>query len=100
LTTKIKKKDWEGADRAADFLSIDRDACRRAFHQESEERIREVVQWILSETDLPRCAREEMIEHWAREHGAGLYSQARRSGDLEQVEGILARALFGYHAAA
>jgi hypothetical protein len=41
-----------------------------------------------------------MIERWAREHGAGVYSRYRRRGDLERVEGILTRAVFGRDAAA
>lgn len=74
--------------------------CRRAFYREPEERVREVVRWVVSERDLPGHDPEQMIERWAREHGAGVYSRDRRRGSLEQVEGILARAVFGRDAAA
>lgn len=96
----IENEGWRVADRAADFLSVDREVCRRAFHREPEERVHEVVRWVLSERDLPGHDPERMIERWAREHGAGVYSRDRRRGGLEQVEGIVARALFGRDAAA
>jgi hypothetical protein len=54
----------------------------------------------MSERDLPGHDPEQMIERWAREHGRGVYSRDRRRGSLEQVEGILARAVFGRDAAA
>ncbi len=96
----IENEGWRVADRAADFLSVDREVCRRAFHREPEERVHEVVRWVLSERDLPGHDPERMIERWAREHGAGVYSRDRRRGGLEQVEGIVARALFGRDVAA
>jgi hypothetical protein len=100
VTNNIENEDWGAADRAADFLCVDREACRRAFYRESEERVCEVVQWVLSERGLPEHDPERMIERWAREHGAGVYSRDRRRGGLEQVEGILTRAVFGRDAAA
>ncbi len=96
----IENEGWRVADRAADFLSVDREVCRRAFHREPEERVHEVVRWVLSERDLPGHDPERMIERWAREHGAGVYSRDRRRGGLEQVEGIVTRALFGRDVAA
>jgi hypothetical protein len=100
VTNKIENEDWGVADRAADFLCADREACRRAFYREPEERVREVVQWVLSERGLPEHDPERMIERWAREHGAGVYGRDRRHGGLEQVEDILTRAVFGRDAAA
>jgi hypothetical protein len=100
VTNKIENEDWGVADQAADFLCADREACRRAFYREPEERVREVVQWVLSERDLPEHDPERMIERWAREHDAGVYGRNRRRSGLEQVEGILARAVFGCDAAA
>ena len=46
VTKVIENEDWRMADQAANFLSIDRDACRRAFYQEPEERVRKVVRWV------------------------------------------------------
>ena len=43
MTSMIENERWRVADRAAVFLSVDRDVCRRAFHREPEERVREVV---------------------------------------------------------
>ena len=43
MTNAIENERWRVADRAADSLSVDREACRRAFHQEPEERVREAV---------------------------------------------------------
>ena len=100
MTNVSKNEDWRVADRAADFLSIDRDACRRAFYREPEERVREVVRWVLSERDLPGHDPERAIEGWAREHGAGVYGEDRRRGGLEHVEGIVARTVSGRDAAA
>jgi hypothetical protein len=100
VTNKIENDDWGVADRAADFLCADREACRRAFYREPEERVREVVQWVLSERGLPEHGPERKIERWAREHGAGVYGRNRRHGGLEQVEDILTRAMFGRDAAA
>jgi hypothetical protein len=96
----IENEDWGVADRVADFLCVDREVCRRAFYREPEERIREVVRGVLSEQDLPEHDLERMIERWAHEHGAGVYSRDRRRGGLEKVEGILARAVFGRDTAA
>ena len=100
MTNAIENEDWGVADRAADFLSVDRDVCRKAFYREPEERVREVVRWALAQAHLPGHDPERMIERWAREHGAGVYNHHRRRGGLEQVGGIAARALFGRGAAA
>jgi hypothetical protein len=100
VTRVIENERWRIADKAANFLSIDRDACRKAFHQESEERVREVIQWVISERNLPEHDPERMIEHWAREHGAGVYGEDRRRGSLEHVERIVTQAIFGRDAAA
>jgi len=32
VTNAIENERWRVADRAADLLSVDREACRRAFH--------------------------------------------------------------------
>jgi hypothetical protein len=96
----IENEDWRVADQAANLLSIDRDVCRRAFYREPEERVHEIVQWVLSEPDVSRHDHERMIERWARERGAGVYGRNRRHGSLEQVEGIVARVILGHHAAA
>ncbi len=80
--------EWRLADKAAAFLGVDRDVCRRAFHREPAHRIREVVRWVLSERNLPGHDPEGMIEGWAREHSAGVYGDRRRDGDLERVDGI------------
>ena len=38
-----------------------------------------------------------LIEGWAREHGGGVYSEDRRHGTLERVEGIVAQVIsFGH----
>ena len=95
----IENEDWEVADRVADFLCVDREVCRRAFYREPEERVREVVRWVLSEQDPPEHDLERTIERWAHEHGAGIYSRDRRRGRLEQVEDILTRAVFGRNTA-
>jgi hypothetical protein len=79
-------EEWQLADKAAAFLRVDRDVCRRAFHREPAHRVREVVQWVLSVRDLRDP--ESMIEGWARDHGAGVFSDQRRGGDLERVDGI------------
>jgi hypothetical protein len=79
---------WRLADKAADFLRVDRDVCRRAFHREPAHRVREVVQWVLSRRNLPGYDPESMIEAWARDLGAGVYGDQRRGGDLERVDGI------------
>jgi hypothetical protein len=86
-------EDWRLADKAAAFLRVDRDVCRRAFHREPAHRIREVVRWVLSEQNLPGHDPERMIEGWAREHRAGLYGDWRRGGDLERVDEIAVRAI-------
>ena len=80
-------EEWRLADKAAAFLQVDRDVCRRAFHREPAHRVREVVQWVLSERNLPGYDPESMIEGWARDHGAGVYSGQRRGGDLERIDG-------------
>jgi hypothetical protein len=101
VTKVIENEDWRVADQAADFLSIDRDACRRAFYQEPEERVRKVVRWVLAERNLPGHDPERMIESWARGRGAGVYGEnRRRGGSLEHVEGIVARTILGRYDAA
>jgi hypothetical protein len=78
----------EGRRPAADLLSVDRDVCRRAFHREPKDRVREVVRWVLFERDLSGHDNpERMIEWWARDKRAGLYTEDRRRADLEHVGG-------------
>jgi hypothetical protein len=101
VTNAIENERWGVADQAADFLSIDREACRKAFHREPEERVREVVRWVLAEQGLPgHNDPERMIEGWARERGAGVYGKDRRGASLEHVEGIVVRTVLGRDAAA
>jgi hypothetical protein len=101
VTNAIENERWRVADRVADLLSVDREACRRAFQHEPEERVREAVRWASSERNLPGHAPEQMIEGWAREHGAGVYGEnGRRGGGLEHVEGIVARSVLGRYAVA
>ena len=100
VTNVIENERWRVADRAADYLSVDREVCRRAFHRETEERVHEVVRWILSERDLPEYDPERMIERWAREQGAGVYAQNHRTGGLEHLEEVLVRTIFGREPAA
>ena len=100
MTKVIENESWSVADQAADFLSIDRDVCRRAFHREPEEHVREVIRWVLSQRSLPGYDPERMIERWAREHSTGVYSQNRRGGSLEKVEGLAIQTIFGGDAAA
>jgi hypothetical protein len=100
VTNIIENERWRIADRAADLLSVDREVCRRAFHRESEERVREVVRWVLSERDLPEHDPERMIEHWAREQGAGVYGQSYRADGFEHLEEVLVRSIFGREPAA
>jgi hypothetical protein len=100
VTNLIDNEGWKVADQIANSLGIDREVCRRAFYREPEERVREVVRWVLSERDLPAHDPEQMIERWARRRGAGVYGEHRRHGNVEHVEGIVARALFGRDRAA
>ncbi len=100
MTKVIENEGWRAADRAADFLSVDRDTCRRAFHREPEERVHEVVRRVLAEQGFPGYDPERMIEVWAREGSAGVYGENRRRGSLEHVEGIVIRAISGRDAAA
>lgn len=100
MTNVIENERWRVADWAAESLSVDREVCRRAFHREPEERVREVVRWVLSERDSLGQDPELMIEHWAREHGAGVYCRDRRRGDLDHVERAMARAILGCEVAA
>ena len=65
-----------------------------------EERVREVVRWVLSERDLPGHDSERMIERWAREQGAGVYSRNHHTGGLEHLEDVLVRTIFGREPAA
>ena len=85
MTNVIENERWRVADRAADYLSVDREVCRRACHRETEERVREVGRWILSQRDLREYDPERMIERWAREEGAGVYAQSHRTGGLEHL---------------
>lgn len=91
MVSASKNEYWGVADWAANFLSIDRDVCRRAFYEEPEERVREVVQWVLAQADLPGYEPERAIEGWARERGAGAYGEDRRRGSLEHIGGIVVR---------
>jgi hypothetical protein len=101
VTNAIENERWRVADRAADYLSVDWEACRRAFLQEPEERVREAVWWALCERNLPGHDPERMSEGWARERDAGVYGEnGRRGGGLEHVEGIVARIVLGRYAAA
>ncbi len=101
MTSRIENERWRVADRAADLLSVDRDVCRRAFHREPEERVREVVRWVLSERDLSEHVDpERMIECWARDQGAGLYGGDRRRTELEHVGEIEVRTILGHDSAA
>ena len=93
-------REWHLADKAAAFLQVDRDVCRRAFYREPEHRIREVVRWVLSHRNLAEHDREHMIEGWARRHHAGLYGELRQGGDLEHGGEIAARAALGHDAVA
>ena len=88
LEEYFTSEEWRLADKAAAFLQVDRDVCRRAFHREPAHRVREVVRWVLSERNLTGHDPEDMIEGWAREHRAGVYGDRRRGGDLERVDGI------------
>jgi len=101
VTNAIDNERWRVADQAANFLSVDREVCRRAFHNEPEQRVREVVRWILVERNTFGRDPERTIERWAREHGAGVYDEDhRRGGDLERVEGVLVRTILGCQTAA
>jgi hypothetical protein len=100
VTNVIENERWRFADRAAEFLSVDREVCRRAFHEEPEKRVQEVVRWILSECDLPGYDPERMIERWAREQGAGVYAHNHCTGGLEHLEKVLVRTILGREPAA
>ena len=100
MTSMIYNEGWRIADRAADSLGIDREVCRRAFYREPEERVREVVRWVLTQGDLPGHDPERAIEGWARERGAGVYGEDRHRGGLEHVGGIVSRTVPGRDAAA
>ncbi|CAA9453833.1 MAG: hypothetical protein AVDCRST_MAG37-2681 [uncultured Rubrobacteraceae bacterium] len=100
MTKAIENERWKVADRVADILSVDREACRRAFYREPEERVHEVVRWILSERDLPGYDPERTIEQWAREHCAGVYHENSRTDGLEHLEEILFRTALGRETAA
>ena len=100
MTNTIEIERWRVADRAADLLSVDREVCRRAFHREPEERVQEVVRWVLAERDLSEHDPERMIERWTREQDAGVYGQSHRTGDLEHLEEVLVRTIFRRETAA
>ncbi len=88
-----KNEDWGVADQVANLLSVDRDVCRKAFYGEPEERVREVVWWVLAEAGLPGHDPEREIENWARARGAGVYGENRQRGSLEHVGAIVARTM-------
>jgi hypothetical protein len=90
----------EGRRPAVDLLSVDRDVCRRAFHREPEDRVREVVRWVLFERVLCGHDDPEMIEWWARDTRAGLYTEDRRRANLEHVGWMVVRTILGYDPAA
>ena len=94
-----KNEGWGVADQAANFLAIDREVCRKAFYGEPEERVREVVRWVLTEAGLPGHDPERAIEGWARERGAGVYGENRQCSSLEHVGAIVARTVSGRDAA-
>ena len=96
----IENERWKVADQAADLLCVDREVCRRAFYREPEERVHEVVRWILSEHELFGHGPEPMIEQWAREHGAGVYCEDHHTEGLEHLEEILFRTILGRETAA
>jgi hypothetical protein len=101
VTNAIENERWRVVDRAADLLSVDREACRKSFHQEPEEHVREAVGWALSERNLPGHDPERNSQGWARERDAGVYGEnGRRGGGLEHVESIVARSVLGRYAAA
>ena len=100
MTSMIENERWRIADEAANFLAVDRDVCRKAFHGEPDMRVRKVIQWVRSERNLPGHDPEQMIQRWAREHGAGVYSEKRRRSNLEHAEGIVTRAILGARDAA
>jgi hypothetical protein len=101
VTSMIENERWRVADRAAVFLSVDPDVCRRAFHREPEERVREVVRWSYpSGTYSGHDDPERMIEWWARDQRAGLYAEDRRRADLDRVGGMVVRTILGYDPAA
>ena len=81
---------WRIADQTAAFLSVDRDACRRAFYAESLSLISEVVESVRSCENDPDYDPERMIEDWARNVGAGVFDEDRRyKNDLTHVEKIV-----------
>jgi hypothetical protein len=93
-------EDWQLADKAAAYLGVDRDVCRRAFHREPAYRVRAVVRRVLSERHSPGYDPEQTIEKWARERRAGVYGARRRSGGLERGGAIVIHAVFGRDAVA
>ncbi len=96
----IENERWKVADHAADILSVDREVCRRAFYREPEERVHEIVRWVLFGRDLPGHDPERTIEQWAREHGAGVYRENRCADGLEHLEEIVFRTTLGRETAA
>ena len=44
---------------------------------------------MLCERVLPGHDPERMIEHWAREQGAGVYAQNHRTGGSEHLEEVM-----------
>ncbi len=100
MTNVIENERWKAADQAADLLSVDREVCRRAFYREPEERVHEVVRWVLSERDLPGYDPERTIEQWAREYGAGVYGKNHTTEGLEHLQEILFRTILGRETAA
>ena len=95
MTNAIEHERWRVADQAAALLSVDREVCRRAFYKEPEERVQEVLRWVISERDLPEQDPEGMIEQWAREQDAGVYGGSyHRTGGLEHLEEVVVRTVF------
>ena len=80
---------WRIADQTAAFLSIDRDACRRAFYAEPLSLVSEVVESVRSWENDPDYDPERMIEDSARDVGAGVFDEDRRyKSDLMHVAKI------------
>ena len=85
-TLAFEDERWRIADQTAAFLSVDRDACRRAFYGEPLNLVSEVVECVRSWENDPGYDPERMIEDWARDVGAGVFDEDRRYGsDLTHV---------------
>jgi hypothetical protein len=99
-TSVFNSEDWRFAGKAAAFLGVDRDLCRRALHWEPACCVRALARRVLFGCNLPAYNPEQVIEEWARERRAGVYGAGRRSGDLERARGIAVRAMLGHDALA